>query len=195
MKLVNYQLQTQMEYLSKDKPVDFFKEYCRSILEDSSKTYYQKADYIGLSMQELKNKIDSLSKDISELQQLKKKLSSSLEIAKEVTATILLDNGIDRIDGNIISSITLTKEDIKTKKSINILDQEAVMKLGYIKYEPDMNAIEQSLQTKEGKDELKEFVSVQTTTTTTPSRVKVNTRRSSPKIQADELINIVEKVA
>ena len=55
MKLVNYQLQTQIEYLSDDKPNNFFKEYLQSILEDTSKPYYQRADYIGLSLNEIKS--------------------------------------------------------------------------------------------------------------------------------------------
>ena len=50
MKLVNYQLQTQIEYLGENKTNNFFKEYLQSILEDTSKPYYQRADYIGLSM-------------------------------------------------------------------------------------------------------------------------------------------------
>ena len=74
MKLVNYALQTQIEYLAEEKSNNFFKEYLQSILEDTSKPYYQRADYIGLSLNEKKNKIDTLASDISELQTLKKRL-------------------------------------------------------------------------------------------------------------------------
>ena len=74
MKLVNYQLQTQIEYLAEEKSNEFFKKYLQSILEDTSKPYYQRADYIGLSLNEIKSKIDTLTSDISELQALKKKL-------------------------------------------------------------------------------------------------------------------------
>ena len=41
MKLVNYALQTQIEYLAEEKSNNFFKEYLQSILEDTSKPYYQ----------------------------------------------------------------------------------------------------------------------------------------------------------
>ena len=74
MKLVNYALQTQIEYLAEEKSNNFFKEYLQSILEDTSKPYYQRADYIGLSLNEIKSKIDTLASDISELQTLKKRL-------------------------------------------------------------------------------------------------------------------------
>ena len=39
MKLVNYQLQTQIEYLGENKTSNFFKEYLQGILEDTSKTH------------------------------------------------------------------------------------------------------------------------------------------------------------
>ena len=74
MKLVNYQLQTQIEYLGENKTNSHFKDYLKSVLEDTSKPYYQRADYIGLSLNEIKNKIDTLASDISELQTLKKRL-------------------------------------------------------------------------------------------------------------------------
>ena len=149
MKLINYQLQTQIEYLSDEKPNNFFKEYLQSILEDTSKPYYQRADYIGLSMQEIKSKIDTLSSDISELQTLKKKLSNALDIAKVQVAEIFASNGIDRIDGNIISSLTLTNPTSKTKDEIIIKNEEALINLGYVKFSVDIEAIEKALQTKE----------------------------------------------
>lgn len=195
MKLVNYQLQTQIERLSHEKPTQFFAEYIRSIIEDTSKPYYQRADYVGLSLNELKEKIDTLSQDIGELQQLKKRLSESLDIAKEITASVFLANGIDRIDGNIVSSLTLAKESTKTKTTLSVLDPEAVMRLGYIKYEPDIEAIEKAMTTIEGVTELDNYVSISSTTVTTPAKVKVNTKRISFNTQADELLSIVEAAA
>ena len=141
MKLINYQLQTQIEYLSEDKSKQHFKDYIKLILEDTSKPYYQRADYIGLSLNEIKSKIDFLAKDIADLQTLKKKLTSSLEIAKELTANVLVENGIDRIDGNIISSLTLTTPTSKTKDEILIKNENAVMSLGYVKFSVDIEAI------------------------------------------------------
>ena len=186
MKLVNYQLQTQIEYLSEDKSKQHFKDYIKLILEDTSKPYYQRADYIGLSLNEIKSKIDFLAKDIADLQTLKKKLISSLEIAKELTANVLLENGIDRIDGNIISSLTLTTPTSKTKDEILIKDENAVMSLGYVKFSVDVEAIEKALQTKEGKKELKKFVDIATITVSTPSKIKVNTKR----VSANNTLNI-----
>lgn len=196
MKLVNYQLQNQIEYLSDKKSTKFFKEYLQTILEDPSKTYFQKCDYVGLSLQELKLKIDTLGKDISELQTLKKNLTSALNTAKELTADIFIENGIDRVDGNIISSLTLLKATTKSKDVVSIKDENKVMGLGYVKFSVDYDAIEKALKTKEGQDELNEFVDVTTVKIETPAKIKVNEKRSSVKeeTQTDELL-IIEDVA
>lgn len=197
MKLVNYQLQTQIEYLGVNKANNFFKEYLQGILEDTSKPYYQRADYIGLSLNEIKLKIDTLTSDISDLQALKKRLNSALEIAKELTANVFLENGIDRIDGNIISSLTLTNATTKTKDEILIKDENTVMTLGYVKFSVDYEAIEKALQTKEGKKELKKFVEVTPITITNPAKIKVNTKRTSAnntQTETDEILVIEEEI-
>ena len=147
---------------------------------------------MGLSLQEIKAKIDTLSSDIKELQNLKKRLSESLEMAKEIIATVFLENGVDRIDGNIISSLTISNETSSTQTSFTILDHEAVMRLGYIKYHPDIEAIEQAMMSDEGKEELEAFVKSETNTTTIPAKVKVNAKRLGQGTQAEELLNIVE---
>mgnify|MGYP003495526229 FL=1 len=200
MKLVNYQLQTQIEYLGENKTNSHFKDYLKSVLEDTSKPYYQRADYIGLSLNEIKSKIDTLTSDISDLQALKKKLNSALEIAKELTANVFLENGIDRIDGNIISSLTLTNATSKTKDEILIKNENALINLGYVKFSVDYEAIEKALQTKEGKKELKKFVNVTPITISTPAKIKVNTKRTSAnntEIEAnetDEILIIEEEI-
>ena len=195
MKLVNYQLQTQIEQLSETKSQKFFKEYLQNILEDESKPYYQKADYVGLSLNELKNKIDYLANDIKELQNLKKQLTESLDIAKVITAEVFNKNGIDRIDGGIISSITLSKETSKVKETLTIKDEKAVMGLGHVQFEPDTESILKAMKTKEGKEELSKFVSISSDTIITPAKVKINTKRTSANTDTEEILTIEKKVA
>lgn len=192
MKLVNYQLQTQIESLSETKSKDYFKDYLTRVIEDESKPYYQRADYIGLSLNELKNKIDYLASDISELQQYKKRLSSALDMAKQITADVLINNGIDRIDGNIISSLTLSKATSKTKNTLIIKDENEVMRLGYVKFMPDTESILKALNTDDGKKELSKYVSVESTTIDTPVKVKINTKRAvnNSTITTDELLQL-----
>ena len=198
MKLVNYQLQTQIEYLAEEKSNEFFKKYLQSILEDTSKPYYQRADYIGLSLNEIKSKIDTLTSDISELQALKKKLSNALDIAKIQVADIFIANGIERIDGNIISSLTLTNATSKTKDEIIIKNEEALINLGYVKFSVDIDAVEKALLTKEGKKELKNLVQITPITISTPAKIKVNTKRASANntqtIETDEILVIEQEI-
>lgn len=195
MKLVNYQLQTQMESV-KQEATHFLKEYLQNVLEDKNRAYYQKADYVGLSLSELSNKIETLSEDIKELQHLKKRLSTALDISKEVTANILLQNGIDRIEGTIISSITITKESIKEKISMQVLNKEELLKRGFIKYELDTDALQDALlQDTNLQKELKPFVELAITKETTPAKAKVNLKRSANNTQADELLHIVQNQA
>ena len=198
MKLVNYQLQTQIEYLSENKINSHFKDYLKSVLQDTSKPYYQRADYIGLSLNEIKNKIDTLTSDISELQALKKKLSNALEIAKVQVAEIFFENGIDRMDGNIISSLTLSNPTNKTKDEIIIKNEDALINLGYVKFSVDLEAVEKALKTKEGKKELKKFVDVIPITVSTPAKIKVNTKRISANntqtVETDEILVIEEQI-
>jgi hypothetical protein len=190
MKLVNFQLQTQIEYLSEGKMNSHFREYLQSILEDTSKPYYTRCDYIGLSLQEITSKISTIAKDIKELQALKQRYTESLEIAKEITAEMFISNGIDRIDGNIISSLTLTSASSKVKTDITVLDEKEVMKLGYVKFEPDIEAIKLAYATKEGQEELKDLVNVITITEETPAKVKINQKRTANNTAVD----VVEEI-
>ena len=197
MKLINYALQNQIEYLGEDKTNTHFKDYIQNILEDTSKPYHQRCDYVGLSLNELKLKIDILVKDIQDLHSLKKKLTSSLELAKELTADVFIKNGIDRMDGTIISSLTLTKQSSKSKQTIKIKNPNEVMSLGYVKFEPDIEAIEKALLTKEGLKELTDLVSITETIVTTPVKVKINAKRTSSNstVETDEILSIEETAA
>ncbi len=177
MKLVNYKLQTQMENLNEDSTNQYFKEYLKSILEANT-PYFQKADYIGLSLQEIASKIEYIGTDIRELQAYKKKLQTALTLAKELVADVFIQNGVDRVDGNFISSLTLQDESTSSKTDLIILDENKIMGLGYVKFTPDIEAIKIALQTSKGKIELEGLVSVITETTTIKPRVKVNSKKA-----------------
>ena len=187
MKMINYRLQTEMEQI-KSSSTDWYKHYLRGVLE-SDKPYHVKADYIGLSFQEIQNKIDYLANDIKELQSLKKDLVSAKLIAQEATADVLSEYGIDRMDGTAISSITLAAEKSTTKMSIKITDPDALIKLGYVNIVVDTEAVEQAMLTMEGMDEVDRYIEIVTETKTTPAKIKINSKRSSINNQTTELLN------
>ncbi|MFY9076487.1 siphovirus Gp157 family protein [Aliarcobacter butzleri] len=184
MRLVNYKLQTQMENLNENSDNKYFKEYLKSILEDPNIPSFQKADYIGLCLQEINSKVEYIANDIKELQAYKKRLQTALTLAKELVADVLIQNGVDRVDGNVISSITLQSESITTKQEIVVLDENAVMTLGYVKFEPDIEAIKVALETPKGKKELKDIVTTITETSTNKAKVKVNAKKKSSSNEA-----------
>jgi hypothetical protein len=99
---------------------------------------------------------------------------------------------VDRIDGNIISSITISKESTKVKETLTIIDENEVMKMGYVKFEPDTEAIQKTMSTDMGKKELEKFVSISTDTIVTPSKVKINTKRAvnNTIITTDEIMQL-----
>ena len=197
MKLLNYQLQTQIETLSEHKSKQFFKDYLNTVLEDESKPYYQRADYVGLSLNSLSEKIKYLAQDIKDLQQLKKRYTESLDIAKELTAQVLTNNGINRIDGNIISSLTLTKPSTTTKQKVTIKDGNAVMGLGYVKFSVDESAIQKTLEeNSESLKELNKYISVESIETINPAKIKVNTKKAmnNTSITTDELLQLKQGV-
>ena len=193
MKMTNYRLQTEIENIKADK-TEWFKNYVRQVLE-SDKPYHAKADYLGLSIQEIQNKIDYLSSDIKEMTALKKSLTSAKATALEATATVLAEYGIDRLDGTAISSITITPQKTKLKETFKIINADALIKLGFYSVIVDEQSVKEAMKTLDGMNSIDEFVEVGVTSEEVPAKIKVNARRSSQTNQATELLSLVEQQA
>lgn len=194
MQVMKYRLQTEMENLKVGNE-EWFKDYLRQVLE-SDKSYFEKADYIAYSINQVQNKVDYISSEIKELQAIKKSLTSAKEIALETTATVLAEYGIDKLEGATISSLTITPKSTKTKDVVTIKDDNAVMGLGFVKFSVDLEAVEKAIQTEELK-ELQEFIDVVPMTITTPSKIKINNKRNqvNSTIEVDEILITEEQVA
>lgn len=190
MKVTNYRLQTEMENIKEDNQ-EWFKNYVRQVLE-SDKPYHAKADYLGLSIQEIQNKIDYLAEDIKEMSALKKNLSLAKAKALEATAAVLAEYGIDRLDGASISSITITPKKTKLTETFEIINADALIKLGYFSVVVDEQAVKDAMLSIEGMNEIDEFVKVGVTSEEISARIKVNARRASANNQATELLNLVD---
>ena len=196
MELKKYRLQTEMENLKQGNE-EWFKDYVRGVLE-SNKPYFEKADYIAYSINQISNKIDYINNEIKELQELKKSLNNSKELAMQITASILTNEyGISKLESGVaISSITVTPEKSKTSQVITIKNEQAVLGLGYVSFIPDYSAIEVDL-VKKSKAELKElmqFIEVNTITETIPEKIKINNKKAVNSTKSDEII-IEENVA
>jgi hypothetical protein len=193
MKMTNYRLQTEIENINTDK-TEWFKNYVRQVLE-SDKPYHAKADYIGLSIKELDNKIAYIADDIKELQTLKKNLTLAKTTALEATAEVLAEYGIDRLDGTVISSITIAPPKTKLKETFKIIDSDTLIQLGYCKVVVDEDAVKEAMSTLEGMNEIDKYVEVGIAKEEVPAKIKVNARRNSSNNQATELLTLVEQQA
>lgn len=193
MKMTNYRLQTEIENIKEDK-TEWFQNYVRQVLE-SNKPYHAKADYIGLSIKELDNKISYIADDIRELQTLKKNLTNAKTTALEATATVLAEYGIDRLDGTSISSITVTPKKTKLKETFKVTNSEALIQLGFYTVIVDEQSVKAEMLTVEGMDKIDAFVEVGVISEEVPARIKVNARHSSQNNQATELLNLVDSQA
>ncbi len=190
MQIKKYRLQSEMENL-KLGDNEWFKTYLKEVLE-SNKTYYEKADYIAYSINQIQNKIDYISNEIKQLQAIKVKLSTSKEIAQEITATILQEYGITKLEGAMISSITIVPESSKTSNEITIKDDNKVMGLGFVKFSVDLDAVKKAVLENED-EQLKQYIDVVQQTTTTQAKIKINNKRTAlnQDVVIDEILNNV----
>lgn len=190
MKTESYRLVKEMEHINPTN-LDWFKHHIRGILE-SKKPFHVKCDYIGLSFQEIDEKIDYLASEIKEIQSMKKSLESAKSIALEAVASVLGEYGVDRIDGTMISSITITPSKTKIKNTLTILDANALISLGYVNVTIDEKSIMEAMCTVEGMEKVDQYVEINVTEENTPSRIKVNAKRTSANNQATELLSLVD---
>ncbi|MCK5293934.1 MAG: hypothetical protein KAJ49_04730 [Arcobacteraceae bacterium] len=190
MLIKKYRLQSEMENLKVGNE-EWFKDYLRQVLE-SDKESFAKADYIAYSIAQISNKLEYISNEIKLLQDIKKSLTISKEIALRETASILEEYGLEKLEGAAISSLTVTPSKSKVKNTITINDENEVMKMGYVKFMPDLESIEKAMATDEGLKELDDIVSIESTTIDTPAKIKINSRRSvnNTSISTNELLQL-----
>ena len=194
MKTESYRLVKEMEHINPTN-LDWFKHHIRGILE-SEKPFHVKCDYIGLSFQEIDEKIEYLSSEIKEIQTMKKSLESAKTTALEAVASVLEEYGVDRIEGTMVSSITITPAKTKIKNALTILDANALISLGYVNITIDEKSIMEAMCTVDGIEEVDQYVEIAVTEEHIPSKIRVNTKRTSANNnQATELLNYTEEEA
>lgn len=195
MLVQKYRLQSEMENLKQGNE-EWFKDYIRQVLE-SDKSYFEKAEYIAYSINQISAKISFITDEIKTLQSIKKALTNSKELALEITASVLKDEyGIDRLEGaTTVSSITITPEKSSTKKSIKILDETSLLNQGFVSFSVDEIALQKAIENEDEFESVKDYIEVESVTTTIPQKIKINSKRSvNSTTQVDEILTD-EKVA
>jgi len=102
-------------------------------------------DYIGFSVGNIEDAISKMDKAISDLKQMKVNAKNQIGMIKEQSAKWLSDTGLDKLEGLIISSITINNPVATKKLVIHDRDCEFLKNKEFIKTSLDETAIKKFL--------------------------------------------------
>ena len=97
------------------------------LTEDDKNISNGLADYLYLGVNNLEQQLEQLKQIESEIKERKAALNEQISVIKHDGANFLLDNGIERLDGVLASSVTVTHgkpESTKTKFKL-LVDKKA----------------------------------------------------------------------
>ena len=129
---------TKLEAIS---DIDDVKAIMDAKLEATSPA--QTVDYVGLALDHIDAKVAEINATIKTLQEMKKHESDRKEHLKEQIGEWLEDTGLDKLDGLIVSSMTIHKA--KPQENVIITDEAAVIDAGYFKPTIDKTKVKEAL--------------------------------------------------
>lgn len=103
----------------------------------------QTVDYIGFAIENLESANSRIDQAIKELQAIKKDNNYQIEIIKCGVSDWLTSNGIEKLQGDRISSISVF--DKKENRELVITNEEAVINAGYFKMTVDKASAKDAL--------------------------------------------------
>ncbi len=124
------------------------------------------ADYLAFGINNLDAQLAQLKALKVQATKIEKELKSQIEDIKVDGATFLLENGLDRLDGLICSSVTVTKA--KEAVSTETETKEFVMNISQAELEELLIGL--------GKAEIK-TVKAEKTSNAIPAKLKINNRK------------------
>ena len=101
------------------------------------------ADYIGTALENIESAVTRIDDAIKELQEIKKEAKRQEELIKIGTSKWLQENGIDKLQGDRISSVSVFKK----KESVELIvkDEEEAINAGYFKLTLDKTALKNAI--------------------------------------------------
>ena len=159
----------------------WLKQYIQELLEQNNTHFTQKADVLAYAILGVDDKIRFVDEQITSLQDYKKSLKQSIDIAKEVAAEVFASNGINKLDGALVSSLTITKGTSSSKLEINAIEDEAsLIEAGYYTKVLDTKRIisEYMTGTTEQVEQLKEYCRFQLVQKDIPAKLRINKRKA-----------------
>lgn len=103
---------------------------------------FQTCDKIGFAMENIEASKTRIAEAIKELQAIRKSLEQQEEIIKIETAKWLSENGVDRIEGDRISSITVYE---KAQSQEVVIDDESLIDVSYCKLSVDKTKVKKAI--------------------------------------------------
>lgn len=103
---------------------------------------FQTCDKIGFAMENIEASKARIAEAIKELQAIRKSLEQQEEIIKIETAKWLYENGVDRIEGDRISSITVYE---KAQSQEVVIDDESLINVSYCKLSVDKTKVKKAI--------------------------------------------------
>lgn len=156
-----------------------------NILENQNLTSFTKADQIADAFISLDSKLDYIIEQQRLLANLKKQIEIAKELAKEEVSKALLSFGVTKLEGMKVSSITASKETVKSVAKLQILNEDELLKAGYFKVELDLQAIEEALLSADKREEVQDYADMKIEKVIKSATIRINKRKNG--LASDEL--------
>jgi len=102
------------------------------------------ADYVEFSIGNLKAQQARIKQAIDELREISTSVGDQIELIGEGVSEWLTEAGIDKLEGDHVSSITVSQR--KPKEELVIDDEEALITQGYFKPSVDKTAVKNAIK-------------------------------------------------
>lgn len=100
-------------------------------------------DYVGFVLESLDDRVKRIDDTIKELQEAKKSINAQSDIIKIGVSEWLTENGLEKLNGDRISSISVFNK--KESYELVIVDEESIINDGYFKMVVDKTAAKQAI--------------------------------------------------
>ena len=164
---------------------NWFYQSVINILENPNLSSFTKADQIADAFISLDSKLDYIVEQQRLLASLKKQIEIAKELAKEEVSKALLSFGVTKLEGMKVSSITASKETVKSVAKLQILNEEELLKAGYFKVELDLQAIEEALLSADKREEVQDYADMKIEKVVKSATIRINKRKNG--LASDEL--------
>ena len=164
---------------------NWFYQSVINILENPNLSSFTKADQIADAFISLDSKLDYIVEQQRLLASLKKQIEIAKELAKEEVSKALLSFGVTKLEGMKVSSITASKETVKSVAKLEILNEDELLKAGYFKVELDLQAIEEALLSADKREEVQDYADMKIEKVVKSATIRINKRKNG--LASDEL--------